>query len=210
MALLISVLFHLRLRLLRKFNPSAMVFDKTFNVFDPYPESRKVLHSFISLLSIFINVGAIVLAGFMLTIVVETGFLLSIIILIVCVNLIVLEEAFEAYKGAGLFIRAIKTNLSFGKGDVDAFHMIKNVIPRLIMYYVSLAVVFLSSPLAMPYIISAVLFSISQFFSISEVFSSSGALTSFAPFIIIFSFAVAVVLAQLIVRKVRRKIVAFG
>lgn len=207
-ALLISVLLRLRLHVLSKFNPSTMVFNKTFNVFDPYPESRKTLHSLISLLPIFIVAGAIVLAGFMMTVVVETGFLLSIIIFIVCVNLIILEEALEAYKVAGLFIKAIKANSSFGRGDVDAFRAIKNVIPRLIIYYVSLAVVFFFSSFTVPYIIPATLFSLSQFLSISAAASSSSALTPAAPFIILFSFVVAVVLVQIIVRKVRRKLVA--
>lgn len=209
-ALLMSVLFYLRLRSIRKLNPSVAVFAKTFNVFDPYPESRKILHSFISLFPIVIIAGAIALAGFMMTVIIEMGFLLSVIIFVIGVNLIVLEEAFEVYNGACLFIKAIKADLSFGKGDLDAFHAIKNVIPRVIVYYVFLAIMFFTSSLTLPYVIPAALLSISQFFSVFDVASSSSALTFTMPFLIMLSFVVVVVLIQIIVRKVRRKIVAFG
>jgi hypothetical protein len=191
-------------------NPSIAIFNKTFNVFDPYPERRKILHSFLSFLPIFVSVGAIALAGFAMTTVIEMGLLLSFILLIIGMNLIVLEEAFDVYRGAGSLIKAIKDGLPFGKGDLDVFHIVKSSIPRLIMYYVSLAVVFFISSFSLPYLIPVALLSFSQILSVFETASPSSNLNIFSPYLIIFFFAVVVVSIQIVIRKVRRRIVGFG
>lgn len=211
-ALMLSVLFYLRLRSMGKLqiNPSIAVFNRTFNVFDPYPERRKMLHGFLSFLPIFVIAGSLVLAGFAMTTVIEMGLLLGLILFIIGMNLIVLEEAFDVYRGAGSLIKAIKDNLPFGKGDLDFFHIVKSSIPRLIIYYASLSAVFFISSFTLPYLIPIALLSFSQILSVFEVASPSSTLTIFSPYLMIFFFAVVVVSIQIVVRKVRRKIVGFG
>ncbi|MEM3770082.1 MAG: hypothetical protein QXG76_02705 [Candidatus Bathyarchaeia archaeon] len=103
-ALIFSMFLYLKTRTIRKLskNLSIKVFNKTFNVFDPYPDRRKIIHNLIFLIPIFATAGSLTLVFIMAVAVFEMGLLLSLIILIICVNLIALDGAFDVYKYAGI------------------------------------------------------------------------------------------------------------
>jgi len=207
-ALVFSMFFYLKSRAVRKLpkNLSVSIFNKTFNVFDPYPDRRKVIHSFITLFPIFVMAGALILVFVVMTTVFEMGLVLSLILSVICINLIVLDEAFDVYKYAGIFTKAIKNGVPLGRGDLAAFYLVKETIPKLRVYYLSLAIIFIVSSITLPYLVPALLSSFAQIFLIFEFTASAGTLT---PYFITLLFAIVIVIVQIVVKKVKRKIVGF-
>ncbi|MEM3788443.1 MAG: hypothetical protein QXN95_01050 [Candidatus Bathyarchaeia archaeon] len=212
MALIFSMLLYLKTRAIRKLSKdlSIKVFNKTFNIFDPYPDRRKIIHNLISLIPIFATAGSLTLVFIMTVTVFEMGLLLSLIIFIICVNLIALDEASDVYKYAGIFIRAARNKASFGKGDLAAFYLIRESLPRLTMYYFFLAITFLILSIILPYIVPASLSALATFFLMFEFMASIETLTTLAPYFIVLLFvAISIIMVHVVVKKVKSKIVGF-
>ena len=128
-------------RLKRVFGePSVSVFDRTFNIFDPFPQSRRVVDTFLMAVP-FLGLAGMGVAFLVFVEVLVNGLLLSAILAIICLNLLFVDGAFEVYHDASVFLKASKDR-GFGEGDLKAFGVMKNALSRLSNYYVGLAVVF--------------------------------------------------------------------
>jgi len=127
------------------------VFDRTFNVFDPYPDQIKVIHRFLTALPLIAGVGAIGL-GFGVWSLLSSGLMLSIFVMIVGLNLIIIAEAPEIYTNSNIFTRAIQNQTKLASGDVKVLRVIRKLAPKLGHYYLALAITFIAFSLALQYI----------------------------------------------------------
>jgi len=161
LALVLSIFFYLKFHSLKSLpkNISANVFNKSFVVFNPFPEHRKIIHTFV--LAYMPTIGVIIsfVITFVLLKVFEYGFMLSVFIVIIGLNLIAVEGAFEVYQNSKIFIKAVRSGSSFGVGDLKAFQIVKNALPTLIKYYFGLAILFVMLSIALPYVWSSMLLS---------------------------------------------------
>ena len=141
---------------------SANVFNKTFVVFNPYSEHTKLIHNFLSLLPILVllaTLGFVILA----LLAIELGLLLSLVILIVCLNLLILDLLPEILKNAKIFLRAYYGGTSFGVGDLQVLDLIKHALPKLAYYYMGLTAFFAATAVLMSHCWNLMLLLLSQF-----------------------------------------------
>ncbi len=142
-------------------NLSASIFDKTFNVLNPYPERRKIIHSFVSalpLITVFLTLGLLILLWKVL----EYGLMLSLFLVIFCLNLMLLEVTLEIYQIAKVFIKAVHRKADFGFGDIKVLQTLKNALPKLSNYYLFLSILFLVGGATLSYIWPSILLLLSQ------------------------------------------------
>jgi len=132
------------------------VFDRTFNVFDPYPDQRKIINNYIELL-IPIIYGFIFFSWVVVFQILQMGLISGLIIFIICISLLMIEEASEFHKNAKILVNAVKNGDSLGKGDLEALSLIKKFLPKLSSYYLLLAIAFFTSSLVVPYILNMLL-----------------------------------------------------
>jgi hypothetical protein len=156
LALALSIIFRLKSRRLdnlpRELN--ANVFDRTFNVFDPYPVRIKIIHNFLTVLPVIAGVGSIVLA-FEVWSLAMSGFLISIFIIIIGLNLIMIAEAPEIYTNSNVFVKAVEKNAKFAEGDLKVLQLVKKLASKLAYYYLGLAVLFTTFSATLQYIWNA-------------------------------------------------------
>lgn len=138
-------------------NLSVGVFRKTFNVFDPNMEPRRIISSHTGLVVFLAIYGS----WFVVTIGVFTifavGGLLASVIFLVCAGLLMVDETQELNKNAGIFVKAIRSGTGLGVGDLRALFVMRRTLPKLSLYHLVLAVVFFASAFAVPYL-STILF----------------------------------------------------
>ena len=202
LALALSLLFRLKSRAVNDLpkNLSANIFSRTFNIFNPYPNRRKTIHSFLTALPVVIFL-ACAGSAFLFMKILGSGILLSLIVLIVCLNLIVMEEASDVYYNANLFIEAIQDDDDMGEGDLTVFEIIRNTLPKMSNYYLLLALLFLVSAVILPCIVPSTVWVFAHFVGLIV---EGGALTGFlAPLTAVLLFSLSTVIAQIAVRKVR-------
>ena len=181
---------------------SAEVFHRTFNVFDPYPEHSKILHRFLPLLPLFVF-GASFAFALLLAEAFLLGLVPSLIIVIICLSLIMIEEFFEVYKTANVFIKAINEEADFGMGDVKVLHVVKKALPKACYYYLSLSISFIFLAWALPYIMDPAFWIFSSF--IGSIVAISAHANFLSPLVAVLLLALITVLAQILVRKVKSK-----
>ena len=204
LALALSLLFRLKSCAVNDLpkNLSANIFTRTFNIFNPYPDRRKMIHRFLAALPVVIF---LVCAGFAFLFIkiLQSGILLTVIVLIVCLNLIVMEEASDVYSNASLFVKAIQDDDDMGEGDLRIFEIIKNALPKISNYYLLLAIMFLLSAMILPYVMPSTIRVFAHFLGLIV---EGGALTGFlAPLTAVLLFSISTVIAQITVRKVRAR-----
>jgi hypothetical protein len=153
----LSILFRLKSRGLINLSedPFATVFDHTFNIFDPYPLQKKLIHRFLSVLPLVVVGISFGLLFFLIT-VVASGLILSVLILIVGLNLVVIEEAPEVYENCKTFSKALQSGTGFGNGDLKVFRLIKNLAPKLSKYYICLSILFFGFAATLPALATSV------------------------------------------------------
>jgi HAMP domain-containing protein len=153
-ALVFSLLLERKSRALRRLskNLSVGVFSKTFNVFDPSMERRRIISSHTGLV-VFV---AIYGAWLVVTVGVFTSFaaggLLASVIFLVCAGLLMVDETQELNKNAGIFVEAIRSGTSLGVGDMRALFVMRRTLPKLSLYHLFLAAVFFASAFEVPYL----------------------------------------------------------
>ncbi|MGD0495403.1 MAG: hypothetical protein ABSB28_05115 [Candidatus Bathyarchaeia archaeon] len=154
-------------------NLSVGVFSKTFNVFDPNMEHRRIISSHTGLIVFLAIYGS----WFAVTIGVFTtlaaGGLMASVIFLVCAGLLMIDETHELNKNAGIFVKAIRGGTRLGVGDLHALFVMRRTLPKLSLYHLVLAVVFFVSAFAVPYL-STILFlacagAASVFFALSSL-----------------------------------------
>jgi len=149
-ALALAVFLRLRFSKLKSLskNSEANVFNKSFVVFDPY-EKTTVFHRFLSLLPFVPPVLGFGAAALFLVII-DSGLLLTLLVLIMALGLIVVEELPEVYAESKILIRAIQGRSSLGVGDVRLLQLTKKLLPRLSFYYLVLSVFLFALAVVLP------------------------------------------------------------
>jgi hypothetical protein len=157
-ALFFAFLLRIRARALRKLpkDLSAQVFDRTFNVFNPDGEHRRVINNHTGLIIFVAVYGAWVALTFVVFKTFEAGGVLGSIAFLICAALLMVDETQEISRNAGVFAKAVKNGVGLGKGDMQVLHVIRKTLPRLSAYHLILAVVFFISALAVPFFVDAV------------------------------------------------------
>jgi hypothetical protein len=92
----------------------------------------------------------------------EYGLVLSVALLVICINLMLTEVAYEAYQNAKIFVKAFNNKADLGVGDLKAFETLKRVIPKLSNYYLVLSILFLTSAVTLVYTWSSLLLFFAQ------------------------------------------------
>jgi hypothetical protein len=100
-----------------------------------------------------------VAGAFIVMAIASSGLILAVLVLIVALSLMVIEESPEAYAQCKMFMKAIQRGSNFGEGDIKLLKITKKALPRLSIYYLSLAVFLLFFAAALPYVwLSAITF----------------------------------------------------
>lgn len=208
LALAISIFLRLKSRAINSLpkDLSANVFDKTFVVFNPYQEHRKIIHSFLSALPLLVGFAS---AGFALIVwkMLECGLLLSLFILIIGLNLIVMEDAPEVYQSSKTFIKAVQGGTSLGVGDLKVFQLIKKLMPKLSNYYLGLSILFIASSVMLPYIWSSALWFFAQFIGLILQVSAPTGIISYL--VAAFLLALTLVAIQISASAVKNKLLSY-
>jgi hypothetical protein len=151
LSFLFALIFYRKRTAINKLNGlPPTVFDRTFNVFDPFVRrTQRVLSSIVPML--FLAVFGSLIIGFVVAgKIFELGLLMSFAILTWCLALMMVDEAIDINRNAGVFVEAAQDDLGFAKGDLLAVSMVREALPKLIAYYVVLGIVFLVSLVALP------------------------------------------------------------
>jgi hypothetical protein len=208
LSFVLALSFYTKLVSLRKLpeNLTVSIFSKTFNVFDPFPKSRRAYGgSVISLLVSYLAFCgvAVVMAGIL-----EFGLLLSLLVASVCASVMMLGEAYEIFQNANIFTKAVRKNVSFGKGDFDVLTILRSLLPRLTTYYVLLSVIFFASGAALHYIMPAAVSVFAQvYIGVFEFARTSIGLL--AAYLTIFLLVVTVLAAHIVFGKLKNRFLSF-
>ena len=153
LALGLSILFRSKSRDLNNLpkNLRATVSNRTFVVFNPYPEQTKIIHDFLLALSFVAIFGTLALT-FLVWKILTSGLTLSILVIIISLNLIITPEAPEVYTNSNTFIKAIQRGTNLASGDLKALQLIRNLAPKLRNYYLGLSVYFITCSIASLYL----------------------------------------------------------
>lgn len=209
LSLVFSLSFRLKSRVVGKLpkNLPVNVFDKTFNVFNPYPSRRKMIHSYIILLPILAWSGSLIVAFIVTVKIFEMGLILGLTLLLISLGLMMIEEALEIYRNANIFVKAVKNGVNLGKGDLAVLFLVKETLPKLSAYYLLLAVVFFTSSIALPYIVPAFLLTFAQFAGVVvEISASTGLL---AVYLTAFLYALVILIVHVAAREIKSKVFDF-
>jgi hypothetical protein len=189
-------------------NLSANVFNKTFNIFDPYPDQRKTIQSsVIVVLPILTLFGAVILSFVVMARIIEAGFLLGSLTFAFCAALMTLEETFEIHSKANIFVRAIKNGTELGEGDLTVLSIVKETLPKLKTYYLSLAIIFFASSMILPYVLPGAMFIFVRF--ITAPIESAPSQGIFAAYYTVLLLVAVTLTIPVIAGKIKSKIFGF-
>lgn len=166
LSLLMSIILHSRAHIMNKLpeNLTPSTFNKTFSVFDPFPRQRKTIHNLLVLpLAVFLANLVFIL---ILLKTFEVGLLIPFFLFQMGLNLIMVEDALEAYRWSKNLAYAIKNGNSLGVGDLKALNVIRKLLPKLSNYYFGLAIFFIVSAVVLPHIMSSVVLLLAQIASL--------------------------------------------
>jgi uncharacterized membrane protein len=136
-------------------DPFATVFDRTFNIFDPYPPQRKLVYRFLSVLMVVAIGVSFALLPLLMT-VIASGFGLSAFIMIVGLNLVVIEEAPDVYEQSGTFCKVVQSGTQFADGDLKVLRLIRKLSPKLSKYFIGLSALFFGFAVTLPFLATSV------------------------------------------------------
>lgn len=181
-SLFVSFVLYRKSRAVAKFpkSLSPTIFNKTFSVFDPFPEGRTVIHGHLELVILLIVYTTFLVFTFVVVKVFENGLLLSSVTLVICLGLLMVDEVLEVNKNANVFINAVSKGAKFGKGDMNVLFFLNEALPRLSVYYLSLGVALFVFSIAVPFLVDSILFAFSNFAALIFGFNN---IFSFAPHI---------------------------
>jgi hypothetical protein len=177
------------------------VFSRTFNVFDPYPDRLKIIDSFLTALPLVV----LALTGAVLLLfmeIVATGLLLSLIIIVVSLNLLVVEGAFDVYQSAKTFITAFQRGTGLGEGDLRVLRIVKKALPRISNYYFGLAIGFAIFGLALPYTTPSLSWA---FLQLMGFIFRGGTAMGFPPFTVPFVWTLSILAIIIFIRKIKSR-----
>lgn len=211
-SIVLSLILHRKMRALEKLpkNLKTKVFNKTFNVFDPYPPHRKSISNHIEILIILACYVFFIFIAIAIAKMLELGRVLSFATFIICLSLLMTDETLELHKNANIFIRAIEKKVNLGKGDLDALHVIKETMPQLGKYYRLLAIAFFAFSIVVPYIVTMFLLILSQFASgLITVTYALQSIPHITILIVILSFSFVAITVKFATSLVKKKLFGF-
>jgi hypothetical protein len=164
-----SAFFYLKSRRVRKEIPrdlTASIFSRTFNVFNPFPEHRRIYHSYLffilfSPLIAFLWTFILVFIVFMK--VLEAGLLLGLVTFLLSLGLLMLSEATEIYSTASTLVKAAKTKRLFGQGDIKILSIVRRSLGRMSAYYLLLSIAFIGLFFTLPMVFPLIMLVFSHF-----------------------------------------------
>jgi hypothetical protein len=205
LAIALSILFRLKFKVLKNLSDDLPpnVFDKSFVVFNPYSEQRKVFHEFLSFLPFIVGFTTV---GFALAlmILVEAGFVLSFCVALFGLNLIVIDDGFEVYENSNTFIRAVQKEAKLGVGDLKVLQLIKEYMPKVSNYYLVLSITFMGFSIVFPYLFPSAIWLFAQF--IGLILQVSRIVGVIAWVFAVFLFALTVVFVQILASKIKSRV----
>lgn len=211
-ALYFSLKLGRKSRVLSRFpkSPSANVFDKTFNVFDPNERQRKIINSHTGLVVSVAIFGSWLVATIAVFKTFEAGGILGCIVFLVCAGLLMIDETQEIDKNAGIFLKALKNETGLGKGDLQALYVIRKTLPKLARYHLTLAILFLASSAAVPLLANTAFLASAQIASaVIAIASALWAIPLVALLAMAGLFALTLVAIQVGGDEVKRRIFSF-
>jgi hypothetical protein len=205
LVLAISIIFRLKFREINSLpeNLSANVSNKTFIVFNPFPEHRKIIHRFLLVLPMVVLFTSMCFVLIMIKIL-EYGVLLSFFALLIGLNLIVVEGAFDVYQNSKIFIKAVQDGTSLGVGDLKVLRIMEKLMPKLSNYYLGLSIIFMASSAMLPYIWSSSLLFFAWF--IGLIFQASAPTGVISWEVAVFLFVLTLVVVQIFASAVKNKL----
>lgn len=211
-SLAISLSLRLKSHALGKYprNIQIGMFKRTFSVFNPYPEQRKVIHENLQWLILIAVYGSFVGIGFAVLKLFEFGFLLASMTLIICLGFLLIDETLDVHKNAGIFVNAFRKSTRFGKGDLEVLDFLRHTLPRLSYYHLMVAVAFFATSLAVPHAVNVFLWFFSRLAGL--IFTASAATWFFPPLVLLFTglmFAATVFTVQFAANRVKMRILSF-
>lgn len=211
-SLAFSLFFYLKSRAMKRL-PSKLapeVFDKTFNVFNPFPEQRRIFHSFafFMLLSPLVVFSWTFLLVFVLLLkVLEAGLILGAVIFTLSLGLMMTGEAYEIGQNANPMGKAIMAGTSLALGDLAVLSLIKEDLRKFSIYYLLLAIGFFASFWVLPYAFPALLMGFSQL--VGAMVGATVSVPILAPFLATLLFSLATSTVYIIARKTKTMIFGF-
>jgi hypothetical protein len=164
----LSAAFYIKSRRVRKDIPkdlTANIFSRTFNVFNPFPEHRRIFHSylffiFFSPLIAFVWTFILVFVVFMK--VLEAGLLMELVTFLLSLGLLMVSEATEIYSTASTLLKAAKTKRRFGRGDTKILSIVKRSLSRMSTYYLLLSIAFICLFFTLPTVFPMIMLAFSH------------------------------------------------
>jgi preprotein translocase subunit SecG len=203
LALILSLVFRLKSHKINSLSTNLMAntFSKTFNVLDPYGK-KKVIHELLFLLPILLTI--VFLFSFIVLLkIIEYGLFLSFLIIIVGLNLMLIDVFSDVYQDANIFVKAVNAKAHLGVGDVKAFQILKNAVPKLSNYHLILSIFFFILALTLGYIWSSLLWLFSYLVSLILEIGAPTGFVAYAVVTLIFVSIVAVI--QILVNRAKNK-----
>jgi hypothetical protein len=205
LAIALSILFRLKFKVLKNLSDglSPNVFDKSFVVFNPYSEQRKVFHEFLSFLPFIVGFTAVSFA-LALMILVEAGFALSFCVTLFGLNLIVIDDGLEVYENSRTFIRAVQKEAKLGVGDLKVLQLTKEYMSKVSNYYLVLSITLMGFSIVFPYLFPLAIWLFTQF--IGLILQVSRIVGVIAWVFAVFLFALTVVFVQILASKIKSRV----
>lgn len=211
--LILSLYFYKKSRTMKEFPKAqtATIYDKTFSVFKPGSETRPTHHSFFFFM-LFSPLSAVIYAFIcvfaMILPLLYAGLLLWPVLAVMCLSLMMFEEALDVRNTTNLYERAFKKSAPLASGDLRVLSILKRATPRLSTYYFLLALLFVASFIVMPYAFSTLILAWAYFANL--IFGNiSAAAIPLAIFPTALLFAVALVTLLIIGRKLKARVFGF-
>jgi hypothetical protein len=133
-----------------------------------------------------------------------TGLALSIFTVFTAINLIVVDDAFEVYENAKLFLNAIRNGSKLGAGDLKALSYLRVFTQKLSKYYLCVTIFLFTLSLTLPYIFYPALLAFCQAI---ELMIHAGSIASVANWqFAVFLFSLIFVFFEIFITKIKGKI----
>jgi hypothetical protein len=137
----------------------------------------------------------------------EMGLIIGVPLALMCLGLLMVGEAYETHSNAGAFVRAVEKDDELGLGDLIVLSLVREVLPKLTVYYALLGSVFFICALTAPVIVRAFLWAYTGLFVVLSMLTVQTAIL--APFAAAFIFSLVTVGIYLGGAAIRTKVFGF-
>lgn len=207
-SLFISLFFYFKSRFFRRASADLRVnaFDRTFNVFDPYPERRRSVEILVLLplilVFMFFFIGFVVLKFF------EARLILGLTVFMACFGFMMVDEAYEILVNARAFTKAVENKAKLGEGDLKALLLLTEIMPKMSRYYFVLATVFLVSAATFQYIAPSAVLGVSLL--VGTTVESTSFAGGISPYLAVFTFTIVFVTVYFAAGRLKTRLFGFS